>query len=169
MRWVCWLMTTHSQSCSGKHVRVTAGEGRRRTCWTRRPVSENPVGPYRSRAGMGGESEAWNLGLREGESILCMSSQRKKQDRQRESKAYPEMSPRADRGSGGMQEDAETSSALRVPGKSMAIGLLLLMLGASLRKLEDLGIVSESRGRVLISITEKTRGQCQGKEAKERK
>jgi hypothetical protein len=68
-----------------------------------------------------------------------------------------------------MQEDAETGSALRVPGKSMAIGLLLLMLGASLRKLEDLGIVSESRGRVLISITEKTRGQCQGKEAKERK
>jgi hypothetical protein len=151
-------MTTHSQSCSGKHVRVTAGEGRRRTCWTRRPVSENPVEPCRSRAGKGGEFEAWNPGLREGESILCISGQRKKQDRQRKSKAYPGTSPRADRGSGGTEEDAETGSALRGLAKSMTIGLLLLMLGVSRRKLEDLRIVPESRGRVLISIPKKTGG-----------
>jgi hypothetical protein len=55
-----------------------------------------------------------------------------------------------------MQEDAaETASVLRVPGKSMAIGLFLL-LGASLRKLEDLGIGFASRERGLISTTEET-------------
>jgi hypothetical protein len=57
-----------------------------------------------------------------------------------------------------MEEDAETGSALRGLAKSMTIGLLLLMLGASRRKLEDLRIVSESRGRVLISIPKKTGG-----------
>ena len=154
-------MTTRLQSCSWKRVQATVGGDRSRTCWTRRPAVENSVEPYRSRDGRDAEHACASLGPREGGNILCGSSQQSgvlrisqiKLGRHWTGKAYPGTSPRADRGSGGMEEDAETGSALWVPGKSMAIGLLLL-LGPSLKKLGDLRIVSGSRGRVLISISE---------------